>query len=33
MATKETREPWIAQARQKELDSEAERVSRRQPWP
>jgi hypothetical protein len=27
MAAPETREPWIAQARQKELDSEAARVS------
>jgi hypothetical protein len=26
MATQETREPWIAQARQKDLDSEAARA-------
>jgi hypothetical protein len=29
MATRETREPWIVQARQKELDGEAARVSER----
>jgi hypothetical protein len=33
MATKETREPWIAQARQKEIDSEAARASQHPPWP
>jgi hypothetical protein len=33
MATPETREPWIAQARQKEIDSEAARTAKRQPRP
>jgi hypothetical protein len=30
MATRETREPWIVQARQKEIDSEA---ARSKAWP
>jgi hypothetical protein len=33
MATQEMREPWIVQARQKEIDSEAARESRRQTRP
>jgi hypothetical protein len=28
MATQETREPWIVQARQNEIDAEAARVAR-----
>jgi hypothetical protein len=31
MATRETREPWIVEARQKEIDSEAARLSEHQP--
>jgi len=32
LATPETREPWIAEARQKEIASEAARVAQRQSW-
>jgi hypothetical protein len=33
MATKETREPWIALARQREVDNEAARASQHPPRP